>query len=120
MGGSSGVAVPWGHHRTAQETSSEEDQRTERCCSSGRVLVAIQDKEHCFEHGCGEDPASVEAQVTYGQWQVKEQAGEASCGHQQASWDDPGEYLQAPSANGWEGHACVAEEGLDEVVRYEA
>ena len=119
------MAVPWGHHRKAQGTSSEEDQRTERCCSSGRALVVIQDKEHCFEHGCGEDPASeegasVEAQGTYGYWQVKEQAGEASCGHQQASWDEPGECLQAPSANGWVGHACVAEGVLDEVARYEA
>jgi hypothetical protein len=114
------MAVPWGHRRKAQGTLSEEDQRTERCCWSVRVLVAIQDKEHCFEHGCGEDPASVEDQGTCGHWQVKERAGEASCDHQQASWDEPGEYLQDPSANGWEGHACVAEVVLDEVVRYEA
>lgn len=118
------MGVPWGHHHKAQGTLSEEGQRMERCCSSDRVLVAIQDKEHCFEHGCGEDRASeessVEDQGTCGHWQVKGQAGEASYGHQQATWDGPGGCLQAPSANGWEGHACVAEEVLDEEVRYEA
>ena len=119
------MAVPWGHRRKAQGTLSEEDQRTERCCWSVRVLVAIQDKEHCFEHGCEENPASeeeasVEDQGTCGHWQVKEQAGEASRGHQQATWDEAGECPQAPSANEWEGHACVAEGVLDEGVRYEA